>query len=479
MTQLFIPDGTAKVLIVGDVILDRYVHGSTTRISPEAPVPVVHVQETEERPGGAGNVALNICSLGIRACLVGITGDDPASDNLTGLLGNAGVDCRFVRQKAFPTITKLRVLSQHQQLLRLDYETSATAEATAPLLELFTNYLPECRLVVLSDYAKGGLMQAGDFIKAGLEAGLPVLVDPKGSDFTRYHGATLLTPNLKEFESVVGPCSDDEAIAAKGHELCRSISLEALLVTRGEHGMTLIRPDREPVHLETHAREVFDVTGAGDTVIAAMAAALASGNDFVRAMAMANRAAGLVVARLGAASVTTEELNTAIRAESDDNNALPGKEQLLEKVRQMRSRGETVVMTNGCFDILHAGHVDYLQKAKAMGDHLIVAVNDDDSVRRLKGPGRPINPLQQRMAVLAALKPVDYIIAFSEDTPEQLIAEVLPDVLVKGGDYEPEQIAGSRQVLDNGGEIKIIPFTENCSTSRIIDMAKTAQEGKP
>lgn len=469
MKPVFSPDSNAAVLVVGDVILDRYLHGETSRISPEAPVPVVLVRQTEERPGGAGNVALNISCLGIRVHLVGLTGQDPAADVLLRELDRHSVSCHFLQREDFPTITKLRVISQHQQLIRLDYEQRAGAVENGDMFELFRRQLENAGVVVLSDYAKGSLCRVQDYIAACKSAGINVLVDPKGTDFQRYRGASLLTPNLKEFESVVGQCTHRDDLISKGQNLCRELQLDMLLVTQGENGMTLIPADSEAVHLDAEAREVFDVTGAGDTVIATMAAARVSGYDYVESAMFANRAAGMVVARLGAASVTVEELNRVPESVHEHFNTELQASELDAFLAAVRRRGETIVMTNGCFDILHAGHVQYLKEARKLGDHLLVAVNDDASVRRLKGKGRPVNPLTQRMAVLAALKPVDWVIAFSDDTPEALVKRVCPEVLVKGGDYRPDQIAGADYVQANGGIVKIIPLLEGCSSSNIID----------
>ncbi len=477
MKLTFKPDAHKKILVIGDLILDRYLHGETTRISPEAPVPVVLIRHTEERPGGAANVALNIASLGMNVTLLGLTGDDPASDTLVNSLSGHGVECVFVRQPGFPTITKLRVLSQHQQLIRLDYEARSDLAEADRLQPDFNRLVRLADVVVLSDYAKGSLARVSEYISTCRTLGKKVLVDPKGSDFNRYHGANLLTPNLKEFESIVGRCKDEHELVEKGRNLCKQLGLESLLVTRGEQGMTLIQREQDTVHLHAEAREVFDVTGAGDTVIASLAAALTAGYGYVQAAQLANRAAGLVVAKLGAASVTVEELNAVHTGTHLDSPPVLTETELLKVVHAIRARGETIVMTNGCFDILHAGHVHYLEQARALGDYLIVAVNDDDSVQRLKGSGRPVNPLQQRMAVLAALKSVDYVVPFSEDTPERLINAVLPDILVKGGDYMPEQIAGAKAVTRNGGSVRIIPLLGNCSTTRILETANT-RKGK-
>jgi len=460
-----VPDLTrARVAVVGDLMLDRYWHGPTGRISPEAPVPVVHVQGVEERPGGAGNVALNLASLGVGVRLYGLTGDDEAAASLATTLEAAGVECRFHPVPGLPTVTKLRVLSRHQQLIRLDFEQAYPAEAARALARAVE--LQGVGALILSDYGKGALATVGELIQAARAHGLPVLVDPKGNDFGRYRGATCITPNLAEFEAVVGPCPDEATLVAKGEALMRDLGLTALLVTRGEHGMTLLRPGRPEFHLPTQAREVYDVTGAGDTVIATLAAALAAGSDWEQATALANLAAGRVVGKLGTATVSLPELRRA--ASGLAGGGVVNEEQLLLAVADARAHGERIVMTNGCFDILHAGHVAYLEAARRLGDRLVVAVNDDASVRRLKGAGRPVNPLERRMAVLAGLASVDWVVPFSEDTPERLICRVRPDVLVKGGDYRPEDIAGGRCVREAGGEVRVLGYEDGCSTSAII-----------
>jgi len=465
-----IPDfSSANVLVVGDVMLDRYWHGPTSRISPEAPVPVVQVRESEERPGGAGNVALNVSALGGQATLVGLVGDDEAGERLGKLMTTMGVHCRLVAQEGKPTITKLRVISRHQQLIRVDFEDSFFGCDDTSVIDAFDLSLAESGAIIVSDYGKGTLQNTQQLIAKARSAGKHVLVDPKGSDFSRYRGATLITPNLSEFEAVVGPCADEAEIVTKGLKLIEEIELEALLVTRGEQGMTLIRSDDEPLHLPTHAREVFDVTGAGDTVISLLAAALAAGQSLEQATALSNLAAGIVVGKLGTATVSVPELQRALHQLDESEQNVVTENQLLELVDIARAHGERIVMTNGCFDILHAGHVTYLNQARRLGDRLIVAVNDDASVKRLKGQSRPVNHLQERMEVLAGLGSVDWVVPFSEDTPERLICSVLPDVLVKGGDYRPEQIAGYDCVKLNGGEVVVLAYREGCSTTRIIE----------
>ena len=301
------------------------------------------------------------------------------------------------------------------------------------------------------------------------ESGVPVLVDPKGRDFEKYRGATLLTPNQGEFEAVAGHCSSDADLTERGWQMVEDLELTALLVTRSEKGMMLLETGNEPLFLSTQAREVYDVTGAGDTVIATLAGALASGQSLASAAALANIAAGLVVRKIGVATVTPGEIQVALHQRGQGGRGLVSRDELLVLVGEARARNERIVMTNGCFDILHAGHVAYLEEAKSLGDRLIVAVNDDDSVRRLKGDSRPINALEDRMLVLAGLAAVDWVVPFADDTPAGLIAAVLPDVLVKGGDYRPEEIAGGREVLQNGGEVRVLSFRDGHSTSRIID----------
>jgi D-beta-D-heptose 7-phosphate kinase/D-beta-D-heptose 1-phosphate adenosyltransferase len=471
--KITLPDfNRAGVLVVGDVMLDRYWYGPTSRISPEAPVPVVKVDNVEERPGGAANVAMNIASLGAGSRLVGLTGIDDAARALDASLSGVNVQCDFVAVATHPTITKLRVLSRNQQLIRLDFEEGFEGVDPEPLHERIRQGLPKAGALVLSDYAKGALASVETIIKIAREANVPVLVDPKGTDFERYRGATILTPNLSEFEAVVGKCADEAEIVERGMALMAQFDLSALLVTRSENGMTLLQPGKKPFHLPTQAQEVYDVTGAGDTVIGVLAAALAAGNTLEESCFLANAAAGVVVGKLGTSTVSPVELENAIRARPESGFGVMDEAQLREAVALARRRGEKVVMTNGCFDILHAGHVSYLANARKLGDRLIVAVNSDASTRRLKGETRPINPLINRMIVLGALEAVDWVVPFEEDTPQRVIADVLPDLLVKGGDYKPEDIAGSVEVWANGGEVRVLNFEDGISTSKIIEAIK-------
>ena len=454
--------------MLGDLMLDRYWHGDTSRISPEAPVPVVRVGEAEERPGGAGNVALNIASLGANVILLGLTGQDDTCQALERVLQTAGVSCRFQRLANKPTVTKLRVMSRHQQLIRLDFEDGFEAEDQVGLLQAYQAQLHDIGAVILSDYGKGTLTNIQQFIEPARKAGIPILVDPKGTDFEKYRGASLVTPNLAEFEAVAGPVHSDDELVAKGQALIQDKDLQGLLVTRSERGMTLLQRNKAPFHLPTRAREVFDVTGAGDTVIAMLATALAAGESLEEATILSNLAAGVVVSKLGTATATVAELRAAIREEQYVERGAVAEDQLEQLINEAHEHNEKVVMTNGCFDILHPGHVTYLQQAKKLGDRLVIAVNDDASVKRLKGPSRPINTVDRRMAVLSALECVDWVVPFAEDTPERLICKLKPDILVKGGDYRTDEIAGGQCVIDNGGEVKVLDYVDGHSTSDII-----------
>lgn len=472
------PFQQATVLVVGDVMLDRYWHGKATRISPEAPVPVVKVHGNDDRPGGAANVALNIAALGAAASLAGITGRDEAGEELGRRLAAAGVLCHFQASDSAPTITKLRVTSQHQQLLRVDFEEPFADDDVAKLQQQAIAAMPASQVLILSDYGKGTLGGKGTLsqtqvlIQAARDRAMPVVVDPKGHDFDKYRGATVITPNLSEFEAVAGPCHNEEELVSKGQALRESLELDALLITRGEHGMTLLQAARPPLHLPAQAREVFDVTGAGDTVVSVLAAALAAGQSLETGTALANLAAGLVVAKLGTAAISGPELRRAIQLQEGTGRGVMTAEQLATVVADARAQGERIVFTNGCFDIIHAGHVGYLEDARRQGDRLIVAINDDDSVKRLKGSGRPINPVERRMAVLAGLSAVDWVVSFPEDTPEALLQVLRPDVLVKGGDYSVDTVVGGDFVQSYGGEVRVLAFLDNCSTSAIVEKMK-------
>jgi D-beta-D-heptose 7-phosphate kinase/D-beta-D-heptose 1-phosphate adenosyltransferase len=462
-----------RILVAGDAMLDEYWFGESQRISPEAPVPVVQRRETQTRAGGAANVAANLAALGIRTTLSAIVGDDSPGESIRTALIAAGVRPQLVVARGRRTAHKLRVLAQHQQLIRLDAEESL-AQAADELGAIFAQCLPEADAVVLSDYAKGTLANVAELIDACRAAEVPVLVDPKGTDFEKYRGASILTPNQSEFLAVVGACATEPEFLERGTRLCAELGLDALLVTRGSQGMSLFRDGRQPVSLPAQAREVFDVTGAGDTVIATMAAAIAAGTSLEDAARLANLAAGVAIAKIGVATVTRAELRFALHRRGRGGGGVVDLDTLIDVVSEVRARGNRIVFTNGCFDILHAGHVAYLEEAKALGDYLIVGVNDDASVRRLKGSQRPIVGLEDRMAVLAGLAAVDWVVPFAADTPLALIEALLPDVLVKGGDWKPEEIVGSEVVLRSGGQVHSLQFRSGRSTSRIVETIRRA-----
>jgi D-beta-D-heptose 7-phosphate kinase/D-beta-D-heptose 1-phosphate adenosyltransferase len=466
--QHLIPDfDKARILVAGDLMLDRYWSGPASRVSPEAPVPVVHVQDTSDRPGGAGNVALNVAALGARCSLLAVVGHDDAARITREQLTAANIQCDLIDHPDFKTITKLRILSQHQQLIRLDFEGQDTNLCDGLLPTQFGSLLKTNDLVVLSDYGKGTLNDVQKLIAMSQDASRPVVVDPKGRDFSKYAGATVITPNFNEFQAIVGECPDENTLQERAGNLIAELKLQALLITRGEQGMSLVNANGDAVHIPTEAREVFDVTGAGDTVIATLAVSMASGAKLEDAVRLANAAAGVTVGKLGSATVSVSELKRAWHAQRGGHGALTEQE-LLDAVADARSNGETVVMTNGCFDILHAGHVHYLNQAASLGDRLIVAVNVDETVRQLKGEDRPVNNLESRMTVLAALAAVDWVIPFSEATPERLICAIKPDFLVKGGDNDPDKVPGASCVRDSGGQVLALDYIEGTSTTHII-----------
>jgi D-beta-D-heptose 7-phosphate kinase/D-beta-D-heptose 1-phosphate adenosyltransferase len=458
-----------RVLVVGDVMLDRYWYGEAARISPEAPVPVVSVAATEERPGGAANVAQNLAALGVACTLVGVVGADAPARALRERLAAAGIECDFVELSDWPTIVKLRVVSHRQQMLRLDFERPLSADVRARLEAQVARHVNGVSVVVLEDYDKGTLADPAALIRLAHAAGARVVVDPKLKPLSAYRGADLVKPNSVEFAHAVGGWKNYDELVAKGAAEAAKHDIGALVVTRGAEGLTLI--ERSGAHRHVPAREVdvFDETGAGDTVAAALAAALAGGLSLGASAVLANLAAGIAVAKSGTATVSRPELEHALGMGTHADRGIVSPQELDEAVAAARRAGERIVFTNGCFDILHAGHVAYLEEARALGDRLVVAVNDDASVARLKGEGRPVNSLPRRQAVLAALACVDWVTSFGEDTPEALLAHVRPDVLVKGGDYRLDEVVGAALVATWGGEVRVLRHVDDVSTSAIVD----------
>jgi D-beta-D-heptose 7-phosphate kinase/D-beta-D-heptose 1-phosphate adenosyltransferase len=469
----------ARVAVIGDLMLDRFYYGKASRISPEAPVPVVNVERLEDVPGGAGNVAMNIASLGATCNISGITGRDEAATVLKQRLHSVGVNCLFHQTPDAGTIIKSRVVSSHQQLIRLDFEERFSDQVATQMQGLVKQITDNSQVMILSDYNKGTLPDPQFWIEAARDNNIQVLVDPKGNDFNKYRGADLITPNMGEFEAVAGPVESEQDLISKAQTLLKQLDIKAILITRSEHGMTLIRADQPEFHLPAIAKEVADVTGAGDTVISTLAAALAAGADLEYAVTLANVAASIVVSKLGTSTVSGPELKTEYERHQGMHNtdhSMAGAvttEQLKIAVDQAKQRGEKIVFTNGCFDILHAGHVTYLQQARKLGDRLIVAINTDESVTKLKGEGRPINTAERRLTVLAGLADVDWVTCFPGDTPEELLRFIQPDILVKGGDYDKKGVVGWEIVEGYGGEVKVMGLVENCSTTAIVNKINT------
>lgn len=458
-----------RLLIVGDVMLDQYWFGGTSRISPEAPVPIVHRDRNHDCPGGAANVALGVSALGAEPYLIGITGQDENAKRLAELLSKQSVGFHLEEIPHYPTITKLRVLSRNQQMIRLDTEKKFPTEIAKNFQSPFLKALDHVKVMILSDYGKGTLSDCAWMIHEAKTKKIKVLIDPKSEDFSIYRKADVITPNLKEFEKVVGPCNTLEILVEKARALLQKFEIGALVITRSEKGISVITKD-DAKHISAVAREVHDVTGAGDTVIAVLGTALAAGMDLMQAAELGNLAAGIAVSKLGAATVTLQEIQKAFAAQQPLATGVMSESQLLSLLHFSKLRGETLVFTNGCFDILHVGHVSYLEEAKRLGDRLIVAVNDDASVKRLKGPKRPINCLADRMHVLAALSAVDWVVPFTEDTPERLIQNISPHFLVKGGDYKIiEDIPGAEFVLGQGGEVRLLSLKPGKSTTETIE----------
>jgi D-beta-D-heptose 7-phosphate kinase/D-beta-D-heptose 1-phosphate adenosyltransferase len=470
--MLNIPDfSKTKIFVMGDVMLDRYLFGLTDRVSPEAPVPVVRITETDDRPGGAANVAINLSKVGIQTSLFGVVGQDAEGALLENLLISENIECNLIKIENLNTTIKTRIQSRGQQLIRFDRDSSL--ERGRSFKEEVEKNLLDIDAIIISDYAKGVTSDIAEIINICNANDVLTLVDPKGLDFKKYTGVDILTPNQNEFEAVAGACDSDNRLVEKALEMIRDLKLKALLITRSNKGMLLVRSNGEHHFLDTEARDVFDVTGAGDTVIAIFAAAIASGADILSAAKIANLAAGVVVGKIGVAYIDQMELQSQISKSSKDNQGIQSLSQLQDLVNFSRRNSEKVVMTNGCFDILHAGHIAYLEEAKNLGDKLIVAVNDDNSVKQLKGSMRPINSLNDRMMVISGLACVDWVISFSEETPLSLIKNIKPDVLVKGGDYSIDGVVGGEEVIQNGGEVKVLSFKKGFSTSAIIKKLQT------
>jgi D-beta-D-heptose 7-phosphate kinase / D-beta-D-heptose 1-phosphate adenosyltransferase len=470
-----------RILIIGDVMLDRYLWGDVERISPEAPVPVFHLRKQSEIPGGAGNVVSNLAGLGCSVTLIGVRGDDAAGQRLNGLLQHAGIQTRILIDSERPTVTKTRIVSHGQQLLRLDEEeiSPVNAEIRNEILELVEAHLPKYNAIILSDYGKG-LLQAKELAQSVIDLAnnhnIPIIIDPKGKDWERYRGATCVTPNTKELELVYGgAAADKEQLVQAMRTTLLQYDLSWLVVTRGALGMCLMNQSQAPVFIPTVARQVYDVSGAGDTVIATLALGVGSGLTFPDGAKLANLAAGIVVGKMGTQPINLFELSASLEttgvdaSTGDSTHKIASLNSTLLQVDAWKAIGHKIVVTNGCFDLLHPGHVRLLQQAKALGDRLIVAVNSDASVRRLKGPNRPILTERDRASLLASLDCVDLVVLFEQDTPEDLLQAIKPDLLVKGADYKREEVVGCDIVESHGGAVHLIPLLDGYSTTAIAN----------
>ncbi len=468
---------SASAAVVGDIILDEYIIGDSDRISPEAPEPIILEQARTYKPGGAANVAVNIASLGAEAHLFGVVGDDTDGNIVRETLAELGLGTNgLIAEKGRPTCRKTRMIARGNQVLRVDRETKhhvdhdIEQQITASIAAL------DADIVIVSDYAKG--MISARLVTALAEAGKKVIVDPKSADFSKYRGAYLVTPNLPELSAAAGVGTLTAAdVESPARYIMAASGIENMLVTCGPDGMILIEKDKPPQHVHAKTREVYDVTGAGDTVIATVAAAVSGGAELADACYVANIAAGIVVGKHQTAVTTpTEIMDYAFGPSSADK--IVGLLALLGIVKELKNAGKKIVFTNGCFDLIHVGHITYLNEARGLGDILIVGLNTDRSVRALKGPTRPILPEQERSHILAALECIDYVVLFDEDTPFDLIGAVRPDVLAKGADYTTEEVVGHDIIESYGGKVVLLPLLENMSTTNIIRTIREKFEGE-
>jgi len=480
----------SHILVVGDLMLDCYLWGDVQRISPEAPVPVFHISERSEVPGGAGNVVSNLAGLGCSVTVIGVCGNDDEAERLNHLLCGNKVQTHMVKDSKRPTATKTRIVSNGQQLLRLDNEEISTLDTNIrdALLNKINDTLSSCDAIILSDYGKGIFQTHGfaqSVISSAQNYNVPVIVDPKGKDWDRYRGATCVTPNLKELETVYGDIIDGKAqLLMAMQSILEKYHLSWLLVTRGPLGMCLAKKEQEPVFIPSIAREVYDVSGAGDTVVATLSLGVASGLTFSEAAKLANVAAGIVVGKLGTQAINQLELKAAIEINGDGlsgpfMNKIASLSAATIQVQAWKANGEEIVFTNGCFDLLHPGHIHLMNRAKDLGDRLIVGVNADESVRRLKGATRPILAESDRASLLGSLNCVDLVVIFEDDTPERLISTLKPNVLAKGADYTIDQVVGREIVESYGGQVFLIPTLEGYSTTDITNRILVANNANP
>jgi D-beta-D-heptose 7-phosphate kinase/D-beta-D-heptose 1-phosphate adenosyltransferase len=471
-----------RVLVLGDVMLDRFVYGVVERISPEAPIPVVAVERTLDTPGGAANVARNVSALGAQCTLLGVVGADSEADRLRSQLAlSPAIRAHLISDPARPTSLKTRYVADGQQVMRADWELkdALSLDVARRLLAQFAEAITDADIVVLSDYAKGVLsdLVVHEAIRIAQHATKPVIVDPKSKNLSRYAGATVLTPNRLELQSAcaIECLTDLQVTQAAGQVLDQGICA-AMVVTRGKEGMSVIGSDGGVVHLPTKARQVYDVSGAGDTVVATLALGMASGGGVVESASLANMAAGIVVGKQGTATVTPGDIMASMppMGRHADPMKIYSVDNVLPLVSEWRDRGLKVAFTNGCFDLLHPGHISLLEQARRCADRLVVGLNADESVRRLKGPGRPVQGEVARATVLASAKSVDAVVIFAGDTPLELIKALQPDVLVKGADYTVETVVGAEEIVGWGGRVVLAQILEGFSTTDTVERLANA-----
>jgi len=475
----------ARILVIGDVMIDEYVWGDVNRISPEAPVQIVQVHHTNITLGGAGNVVNNLRSFDAEVYIASVVGDGIKADQLIRLFQekNANID-GIIRDPNRPTIVKTRIMASGQHVLRIDYEKThhITQSQEEQIAHFAERTMPKIDLLIISDYGKGLLTNSllQQVIALAQKHQKPIIVDPKGKDYIKYKGASIITPNLKEISLATGiEINELSSIQKAGRLLIDQVGLERLLITCGKDGMVLFEPDREPYHIQTQARQVFDVSGAGDTVVSVMALALATGNNYLNAAQIANTAAGIVVAKVGTATVSPNELKTAL---DPSKKLLPNKfrsgHDLDELIQSLKNQRKKIVLTNGCFDLLHAGHIEFLAASKKCGDVLIVALDSDASVKKIKGPKRPVINEEERIRIISALSSVDYITVFSTEELNALLEKIKPNVLTKGSNYSTEKVYGNEIIKKYGGTVELIPVVDYISSSQIIQKIIQNEQNK-
>lgn len=463
-----------KVLVVGDVMLDRYFWGQVDRISPESPVPVVNIKEKSFQLGGAGNVAANLAGLGVNTALLGCRGRDENGLQLSSLLKEKGIDDLIMAGDYCPTITKTRIMAKNQQLMRLDEEKNLVldAERQEKILSKIKDNISAFGAIIVSDYGKGCCFPqlCQNLIKWAKENSIPVIIDPKGIDWTKYKGASCLTPNNLEFRRHLHlEQVSVQELSRLARKVCQDLELDRILITRGPEGVLLVGKETAPFYIPAQAKEVFDVSGAGDTVIAGLTAHYLSSGDWKEASKIANTAAGIVVSKLGTQPIYKEELQQQV-------NGSYGKvvswQTAKNQIELWKRKGEKIVFTNGCFDLLHPGHIHLLHSAAEQGDRLVVGLNSDISVKKIKGKSRPILNQQDRSKLLSALECVDLVVLFEQETPIELICTLKPEILVKGADYRPEDVVGSEEIRKWGGSVALVPLLEEKSTTNVLDKIK-------